>query len=306
MTAASVRQPKLEQRNACKKIDYEVPLASYSWRKTLALVTHSLDLSHGAYSDQTSFRIGGSIEGEVDQLCRSLGLSGPEDFAIPAAAWEASLKARSSCDLVLRYPFVKSESSPQPTEILPPALDRLTEVKAELPRAEISRSSACGISGGDVRIKGTRRPVLETSPATVSTLSPPPGRLVLVRPPFMKLPVLDGTSSAWDLVRSFAPSDENDEGCKESFNTDEEEEKVKVDVEVREVVEEIGAISGETSEDCTGSFSTSNDDDSSSTTTESMLSISPNGRIKRIIGSWMRGQLLGSGSFGAVYEGIGE
>lgn len=307
MTAASVRHPKLEQRNASKKIDYEVPWASYSWRKTPALVTHSLDLSREAYSDQTSFRIGGSVEGEVDQLCRSLGLSGPEDFAIPAAAWEASLKARSSCDLVLRFPFVKSESSPQPTKISPPALDLLSETKAELPRAEISRSSACGIIGGDVRIKGTRPPVLHTSPATVSTLSPPPGRSVLARPPFMKLPVLDGTSSTWDLVRSFAPPDENDERYKrESLNSDEEEDKVRVGVEVREVVAEMGAISGETSEDCTGSFSTSNDDDSSSTTTESTFVISPNGRIKRIIGSWMRGQLLGSGSFGTVYEGISD
>ncbi|PKU82076.1 Mitogen-activated protein kinase kinase kinase 1 [Dendrobium catenatum] len=300
MTAASVRRSKIDQRNASKKVEYEVPWASSSWRKTPALV-HSIDLSPGACSDQTSFRIGGSVEGEVDLLCRSLGLSGPEDFAIPAAAWEASLKARSSCDLVLRFPFVKSESSHQPSEILlPAALDRLFETKAE-----ISRSSACGIGAGDVRIKGVRPPVLATSQATVSILPPPPGRSVLDRPPFMKLPVLDGTSSTWDLVRSFAPPDEIDEGyMRKSFDSDEEE--VRVGVEVREVVEEMRAIAGETSEDCTGSFSTSNDDDSSSTTTESAFFISPKGRIKRIIGSWMRGQLLGSGSFGTVYEGISD
>lgn len=303
---ASVRRPKLGQRNASKKIDYEVPWASSSWRKSPALVTHSLDLSPGAYSDQTSFRIGGSVEGEVDLLYRSLGLSGPEDFAIPAAAWEASLKARSSCDLVLRSPFVKSESSHQPPEISPPALDRLAETKAELPIVEFAHSSACGIGGGDVRIKGTRPPVLATSSATVFILSSPPGRSVLARPPFMKLPVLDGTSSTWDLVRSFAPPDENEEEYKrESFDS-KEERKVRVGVEVREVEKKMAPISGKTSEDCTGSFSTSNDDDSLSTTTESMFLISPNGRIKRIIGSWMRGQLLGSGSFGAVYEGISD
>jgi hypothetical protein len=43
-------------------------------------------------------RISGSVEGEVDELCRSLGLSGPEDFAIPVAAWEAR-KSRSNSDL---------------------------------------------------------------------------------------------------------------------------------------------------------------------------------------------------------------
>ncbi|XP_020584702.1 mitogen-activated protein kinase kinase kinase 1-like [Phalaenopsis equestris] len=290
MTAAkSVRRPKLEQRNACKKINYEIPWASPSWRNSPALVTHCLDLSPGAYSDQTSFRIGGSVEGEIDLLCRSLGLSGPEDFAIPAAAWEASLKARSSCDLVLRSPFVKCESSSKPPQILPSVLDCLAETKAKVPGAETLRSSA-----------------LVTSPATVSILSPPPGRSVLARPPLMKLPELDGTSSTWDIVRSFAPPDESDEGCKrKSFDSD-EEKKVRVGVEVREAMDEMGAISGEISEDCTGSFSTSNDDDSSSTTTESMFLISPNGRIKRNIGSWMRGQLLGSGSFGTVYEGISD
>ncbi|KAM0063009.1 putative mitogen-activated protein kinase kinase kinase STE-STE11 family [Helianthus debilis subsp. tardiflorus] len=62
------------------------------------------------------------------------------------------------------------------------------------------------------------------------------------------------------------------------------------------------------------SFSTSNDDDSSSTTTEPPSSVSPNGvgchisahgRFRHItITHWQRGDLLGRGSFGSVYEGI--
>jgi mitogen-activated protein kinase kinase kinase 1 len=65
---------------------------------------------------------------------------------------------------------------------------------------------------------------------------------------------------------------------------------------------------GETFEGFTGtsSLSTTNDDDASSTTTEAMFIISPNGKFKRKIKSWMRGALLGSGSFGMVYEGISE
>lgn len=65
---------------------------------------------------------------------------------------------------------------------------------------------------------------------------------------------------------------------------------------------------GETFEGLTGtsSLSTTNDDDASSTTTEAMFIISPNGKFKRKIKSWMRGALLGSGSFGMVYEGISE
>ncbi|WOL01046.1 hypothetical protein Cni_G09759 [Canna indica] len=42
-----------------------------------------------------------------------------------------------------------------------------------------------------------------------------------------------------------------------------------------------------------------------STTTETFI-ISPNGRFKRKIRSWMRGVHVGSGSFGMVYEGISE
>ena len=65
---------------------------------------------------------------------------------------------------------------------------------------------------------------------------------------------------------------------------------------------------GELSEGFTGtsSLSTTNDDETCSTTTESMFYISPNGRFRKKIRSWNRGVLLGSGSFGTVYEGISE
>lgn len=58
------------------------------------------------------------------------------------------------------------------------------------------------------------------------------------------------------------------------------------------------------SESC--SFTTSNDDDSSSSTTEPTSNISPNGRFKRTITYWEKGELLGRGSFGSVFEGISE
>jgi hypothetical protein len=55
-------------------------------------------------------------------------------------------------------------------------------------------------------------------------------------------------------------------------------------------------------------FSTSNEDDFSSTAAEP--SVSPNGRIriKPLItpGCWQKGELVGRGSFGSVYEGISE
>ncbi|KAG6520408.1 hypothetical protein ZIOFF_017458 [Zingiber officinale] len=59
----------------------------------------------------------------------------------------------------------------------------------------------------------------------------------------------------------------------------------------------------DTPEDFTGtsSYSTMNDDDSCSTTTETMLTILPNGRLRRRIMSWTRGVLLGNGFYGMVH-----
>lgn len=114
------RSPRLERRNAAKHIDYEAGAAaatsvSASWstssseRSPGTRPSRSLDLAARGGAD---FRINGSAEGEVDELCRNLGLSGPEDFAIPVAAWEAR-KARSSSDLL-------SRPRPDPDSLVPP------------------------------------------------------------------------------------------------------------------------------------------------------------------------------------------
>ncbi|KAL2324772.1 hypothetical protein Fmac_023830 [Flemingia macrophylla] len=72
-------KPRLERRNAMKNIDYR-----FNDQDT---DTDTLRF------DQTSFRVKG-IDGEFDRIFRNLGLSGPEDFAIPPAAWEQAQKAR--------------------------------------------------------------------------------------------------------------------------------------------------------------------------------------------------------------------
>lgn len=394
-----------------KNIDYDVSWTSVSSDESTSLHTsRSLDLSPEVYSNQSSFRIGGSIEGEVEHLYRSLGLSGPEDFAIPIAAWEASLKFRSSSDVLPRSRLLDSEdatvtsdlpeearaeaavlgedvgvrpsaceevgvrpsaaeaavvleeiragdeesaevlwslvggngggdvgitgnlqpvltapthrlsvlSSTPASSVLVPTISTILPVAAVIgeeievkPAAEIDvareeirvrgegeaeiRRSSAGRSGrGDVGIKGTRPPVL-TPPPPVSALPPPPIRSVLTPPPSMTLHVHDRTSSTWDIVRSFAPADENEVGDRRRLLDSDEQEDEEDDKSVG---------SGASATDGTGSFSTSIDDDSSSTTTE--LVISPNGRFKKKIKYWMRGHLLGSGSFGTVYEGISD
>ncbi|MFS7919486.1 putative mitogen-activated protein kinase kinase kinase STE-STE11 family [Helianthus anomalus] len=82
---------KLDRKNAFKNVDYDASTSSSSSSSSLfdTKPTHrapSLDSS--LFPDQISHRIEGTA-GEVESIFRSLGLSGPEDLAIPVADWEA-------------------------------------------------------------------------------------------------------------------------------------------------------------------------------------------------------------------------
>ncbi|KAL2231946.1 mitogen-activated protein kinase kinase kinase 1 [Sesamum indicum] len=140
--------------------------------------------------------------------------------------------------------------------------------------------------------------------------------LILAPPPSISLPLIDKECSTWDILRSFAPeSDTSFLRFKQGCCLEEDEEGAEVSGREGNEDEDQG---GNTSrrimamgENCVPSGScsfttTSNDDDSSSTTTEPMSSISPNGRCQRIILEWQKGELLGRGSFGSVYEGIAD
>ncbi|MBA0612781.1 hypothetical protein Godav_013342 [Gossypium davidsonii] len=319
----SRRKPRLERRNAAKDIDYDAgsfcsSLDDSSSSSSSPLVTRSLDLY------QTSFRLEGT-DGELDRICRRLGLNGPEDFSIPTAAWEAR-KIRSSSDLLPRSRLNRLDSPKEETALVKGGgaaevtVDELAErvLATELTRndsselkreccfsdkiavdntttTELKSSTSCVsnvvVGGGNSGIKGDRPPFLK----------PPPG---------MKLKAIDNGCSTWDLFRDFGPDD--DRGCAipaNSHSSSDDEEYKREDGGFNEgnTKEENLMRIGDNavlSESC--SFTTSNDDDSSSTTTEPMSNISPNGRFKRTITYWEKGELLGSGSFGSVYEGISD
>ncbi|KAB2629060.1 mitogen-activated protein kinase kinase kinase 1-like [Pyrus ussuriensis x Pyrus communis] len=304
------RKPRLERRNAGKHFDYDAASMSSSLddsSSSASLHTRSFDL------DRTSFRVEGN-EGDMERIYKTLGL-GPDDFSISEEDWVAR-KIRSTSDVLpmSRLYGLESLDSPKPDELREEVAELSDRVRAvtvaatELTLADSpvpsgvynadAAAAATSVSAGvSIGIKGVRPPVLRP-------------------PPSMRVPVIDDGCSTWDILRDFAPEGAgNAVGKRLGFSSaasscsDEEEEgevgeEDAVEGEIRETV----PVSEETvsvSEGC--SFTTSNDDDSSSTTTVSPNErISPNGRLKLIITHWEKGDLLGSGSFGSVYEAISD
>lgn len=349
---ATGRRPQLVRRNAVKYVEYEAAGSSSTSISSAATEENPdlragrpLDLFSSAYAQQTSFRIDGSIEGEVDILCRSLGLNSPEDFAISEDDWERH-KARLSSDVLPRSRLLQLDSpthkDPAFASEDPILVSDWTPLKpisasAEVIVSQIGPEEECGqltddskvetgvvggqscvspSSGGGGGIRGVRPPVLSPPPPMTKFSSPSlrhepdNSSSTLKPPPLISLAATDATSLTSDIVRSVAPEESDIEaGGKKSVDSEENKGKGEILVGDEVSEEELRELwLQDTPEDFTGtsSYSTMNDDESCSTTTETTLTISPNGRLKRKIKSWMRGMLLGSGSYGMVYEGISE
>lgn len=108
-------KPRLERRNAMKNIDYRLKEEEDTDTDT------DIDIDT---LDERSFRVEG-IDGEFDRIFRSLGLSGPEDFAIPAAAWKQAQahKARSTMNLQHEPSQNKKQSEGGINGVRPPVLE---------------------------------------------------------------------------------------------------------------------------------------------------------------------------------------
>uniref|UniRef100_A0A0D9VLI9 mitogen-activated protein kinase kinase kinase n=1 Tax=Leersia perrieri TaxID=77586 RepID=A0A0D9VLI9_9ORYZ len=261
----------------------------------------------GEYGSQTSFRIrGGRGAAEVTAIFRKLGLSGPEDFTIPPAVYAAAM-SHLSASARRRASLEAAASTPgagaSPPELLEGSgreclvrmnMEAVEKGKEAGPAPKLVESEVTEVS---------RRAYANATPEAESSIR-------VVAPPDIKLVQREAmevstracaTPAAESSVRSVASKREvaavrKQDGVEENkekgksvrsvrsvrLNKSREERKIEVAVEATRE-----------------STSTSSD-------IEHLISPSPHMRFRRTITSWSKGEHLGSGSFGSVYEAISD
>ncbi|KAK3009496.1 hypothetical protein RJ639_013861, partial [Escallonia herrerae] len=380
-------RPRLERRNAVRNIDYDASVStsssSSSFEDHPTPRTRSLDIS--PLSNRTSFRIEG-IEGEFDRICLSLGLSGPEDFAIPAAAWEAR-KARSHTDHYANSRFRSQYNSPKesPEQVSSKSFEARVRIDDEaklgsessllnnglhsaktetsarvnddlnlgnerlqlnngpnsaqsegrarvnddlkLGNERLQLNNGLNLIEAEPRVKAREEVKLEDEKTsevnvvrnTVVVRSNRDGECGIkgVRPPLLAPPpvmsplVNDNVSSTWDLFESFGPRRDEELGSPMRSGQIRSPSEVEEDEVVGRGVVGNGKPNGMSvesdgilSESCSETSGDENDDGQYSAIVEPDYCLSPHGQFSRSIKSWQKGDFLGSGSFGTVYEGF--
>ncbi|XP_073290101.1 mitogen-activated protein kinase kinase kinase 1-like [Primulina huaijiensis] len=318
---------RLDRCNASKNISYELSpssssSSSYSVEESVRSRTRYL------LGDEKSFRVDGN-DGEIDVLCKTLGFSGIDDFAIPSEEYKAMKVRTSYAPVVFNQIFevnydnyAKLYGGVGGSGIIDVSDQQVggnqvcfgfseSDNGVMSKKFEESRHF-CDVDGSRVHVfdKGARALLGATSSGSdFISCDNSSGRFDRFRGngiKGMRPPVLAPPSS---MLRAFTMDTDASVSMFESgFSPEEnveEEDCQKRDEEVGMGRVMVMKDNSALSESC--SFTTfSNDDDTSSTTTEPISSISPDGALRRTIMGWQKGELLGSGSFGSVYEGIAD
>uniref|UniRef100_J3LHH0 mitogen-activated protein kinase kinase kinase n=1 Tax=Oryza brachyantha TaxID=4533 RepID=J3LHH0_ORYBR len=270
----------------------------------------------GEYASQTSFRIrGGGGAAEVTAIFRKLGLSGPEDFTIPPAVYAAAMSHLSSS---ARRRASFEESAGAVTErSAPPELlegsrgtaavttnpETFTENGQEAgPAPKLVQSEAIEIS--------TRAYANATPPAesTIRVVASP--AIKFVQAEAIEVPTrayaTPGTESS---IRSVASTSKREvHAVPKHGSAGEDKEKSKSVRVNRSRVDRRREVVAEATRETTGASTLVVEATSESTSRdiEHLISPSPHRRFRRTIKSWLKGEHLGSGSFGSVYEAISD
>ncbi|CAI9103916.1 OLC1v1002511C1 [Oldenlandia corymbosa var. corymbosa] len=276
-------RPRLDRRNANNNINYEASDSPSTSSSSFEDSSSSLHRRLQSLDHLSSFRVEG-VDGEFDLICRSLGLSGPEDFSIPLAAWEASKTSSPSADFRssrLRNNFGGANLADSP-KLSDSFAARVTVRDDDGDTAELRGDvKVVEIDKDEFRVDELHREGIRGF--RPSKLAPPP--VSTQRP-------ADYVSSTWDIFRDFGPP--VDEESNESSHSREGND-----------VEEVENHTAAVSESCSESSNDEGDtDDNSVNLAEAVYSVSPTVTSRRRITSWQKGDFLGSGSFGTVYEGF--
>ncbi|RCV08528.1 hypothetical protein SETIT_1G334100v2 [Setaria italica] len=237
------------------------------------------------FASQTSFRIRGGRGGraEVDDLFRKLGLNGPEDFTIPPALYAAAMAHIPS-------------SSRSRRQSLEASLGRAAEGAASQELPEISGLDAMVAARLEAAVEGeqavlatqvVQRDAVEVSARSNEGPEAEPGSRVIE------------SETAQVSRREVA-------AVVKLGNADIEKEKgdpVKVG---HLQVERTKAVVMKAPTETTGALVQVVAESTSRDNIEHWISPSPHRRIKRTITAWIKGEHLGSGSFGSVYEAISD
>ncbi|KAI3675902.1 hypothetical protein L1987_85498 [Smallanthus sonchifolius] len=324
---------RLERRNAIKNIDYDAstsPSSSFDdqFDDRSAHRTQSLDIL--SLSDRTSFRIEGT-EGEFEVICRRLGL-GPDDFAISTADWEnrrsysptggsfPSVSRLSHSNPILTRESLESFESKISYSDDEVKTDGESSTSAEVGDARVLVTvdvikrvddvSVCRIDenrigvgnecteisarvledgGEDETDKALERRHVESG-SGIKGLRPP----LLAPPPAMSRVIVDVTGSNWDLIRSFAPTDNEDVVSDGPDDGNVETSGM--------MISRIDTVVSSSGSDKLGD----EDNGSSTVAVEVQYPFSANGSFRGGFKNWQKGDFLGSGSFGTVHEGFNE
>ncbi|XP_037448453.1 mitogen-activated protein kinase kinase kinase 3-like [Triticum dicoccoides] len=231
--------------------------------------------ARAGYASQTSFRIHGGRGGgeEVAELFRQLGLSGPEDFAIPPAVYAAANAARRAASL--------EESSPAASPSgVPEISGRDVVVASRLQPA------------GDGEEAGLATELVQSETIQVSAKS-------YQRPWAESKAILVESERVETSTREVTAVSEPENAGEGKGNDKLAKVEISREERTREVVVEA------TREKATGALALVVAE-SNSCDIEHLVSPSPNRRFRRTITSWIKGGHIGSGSFGSVYEAISD
>lgn len=323
-SSRAAKPKRLERCYAVRNINYEFASSASDSPSRYSSEESLRPRSSDLYCGKTSFRVDGT-EGEFEIICETFGFSGIEDFAISPEEFEAMKVKLSSPPVVLckeleSITYQKTETeSDDVVECYDGSggVEVLDVINRKIEGCEIS-DVVCRRRGESSNIDCNDRCRASALGTSVTELSKRLGNDVRrssvfrgngikgIQPTVL---LVDKECSPWDTSRGYVmDSDTCVSGFQTGYCLDEDKEGTgEVDQKERDMEIRVAMIKESHVLSETSSFtSNDDDDDSSSIATEPMSSISSNEKYRYAIEDWQKGELLGRGSFGTVYEGIAE